>query len=165
VLEDFYVVEVIDPQSGRVLPPGTEGELVVTTLGRWGAPLLRYRTGDVVRVDPRPHALPYLWLDGGVRGRVDDMIVLRGNNVYPSALQAVLHRFAEVVEYRVEVDRSAALPSLRVELELHGTDPQGVAARIDQAIRDELLFRADIRLVPDGSLPRYELKAKRVIHK
>jgi phenylacetate-CoA ligase len=163
VLEDFFIAEVIDPQTGAPVPAGTEGELVVTNLGRWGSPLIRYRTGDVVRVDPRPHVLPYLWLDGGIRGRVDDMIVLRGNNVYPSALQAIVHRFAEVVEYRIVVDRDGSLPRLRLDLEVSGGDPARVAARVDRAVRDELLFRAEVHLVPLGSLPRFELKARRVI--
>ncbi len=108
VLETEFIVEVIDPATGRAVPPGTEGELVVTNLGRAGSPLLRYRTGDLVCVDPEPCPCgrTLTRLLGGVRGRVDDMIVLRGNNVHPSALQTILHRFPEVAEYRVEVDRA-----------------------------------------------------------
>jgi phenylacetate-CoA ligase len=168
LLETEYLAEVIDPVTGRALPAGTAGELVLTTFCRPGSPLVRYRTGDLVCVDPRPcpcgRAL--VRLEGGIRGRVDDMIVVRGNNLHPSALQTILHRFPEVAEYRVEVDRSGALPVLRVEVEpyppAHGA---ALAGRVDQAIRDELLFRAEVRAVAPGSLPRFELKAQRLVRK
>jgi phenylacetate-CoA ligase len=168
LLETEYLAEVIDPRTGRAVPPGVEGELVLTNFGRWGSPLLRYRTGDLVRIDPAPCPCgrELLWLDGGVRGRADDMVVIRGNNFYPGALQTILHRFAEVAEFRVEVDRTAALPVLRVEVEprteAHGP---GLAERVDRAIRDELLFRAEVVAVAPGSLPRFEHKAQRVVRK
>jgi phenylacetate-CoA ligase len=166
LLETHYLAEVIDPATGRALPPGEPGELVLTTLTRTGSPLLRYRTGDLVCLDEEPCrcGAPYVRLDGGIRGRVDDMIVVRGNNLYPTALQAILHRFPEVAEYRVEVDRSAALATLRIEIET-AAEGDVLAARVDRAIRDELLFRAEVRAVPPGSLPRFELKAQRVVHK
>ncbi len=162
LVETDYVVEVIEPATGNTLPPGTPGELVLTTLSRPGSPLLRYRTGDLVCVDPEPCpcGLPYVRLGGGIRGRVDDMVVIRGNNVHPSALQTILHRFPEVAEYRVEVDRRSALTELRIHVESH--DP-GCAARIEQAVRDELLFRPEVRAVPLGSLPRYEHKGRRLV--
>jgi phenylacetate-CoA ligase len=162
LLETDYVAEVIDPTTGDVLPPGTPGELVLTTLSRPGSPLLRYRTGDLVCVDPQPCrcGLPFVRLGGGIRGRVDDMIMIRGNNVHPSALQTILHRFPEVTEYRVEVDRTGVLPVLRIEVESH--DP-ACAARVEQAVRDELLFRPEVRPVPPGSLPRFEHKARRLV--
>src|SRR5262249_12498110 len=150
--------EVIDPMRATPVPPGTPGELVVTTLGRWGSPLLRYRTGDLVCVDPAPcpcgRAL--VWLDGGIRGRVDGMVVIGGNNLHPAALQTLLHAFPEVAEYAVEVDETAALPVLRVQVEPAAAE-QGpaLAAKVDRAIRDTLLFRAEVRAVPPGSLPRY----------
>jgi phenylacetate-CoA ligase len=165
VLEADYLVEVIDPATGQPAPPGTLGELVVTTLGRHGSPLLRYRTGDLVCLDTRPcpAGRSLTRFDGGIRGRADDMITVRGNNVHPSALQTILHRFSEVAEYRVEVDRSKALPVLRIEVEpLPATPGAPLAARVAQAIRDELLFRAEVRAVPPGSLPRFEMKAQRV---
>jgi phenylacetate-CoA ligase len=168
LLETEYLAEVIDPATGRPVPAGTAGELVLTTFCRPGSPLVRYRTGDLVCVDPRPCPCgrPLVRLEGGIRGRVDDMIVVRGNNLHPSALQTILHRFPEVAEYRVEVDRSGALPVLRVEVEPHPpAQAAALAARVDQAIRDELLFRAEVRAVPPGSLPRFELKAQRLVRK
>jgi phenylacetate-CoA ligase len=166
MLETEFIVEVVNPATGEAVPPGTEGELVVTNLGRVGSPLLRYRTGDLVCIDPRPCPCgsTFARLLGGVRGRVDDMIVVRGNNVHPSALQMILHRFAEVAEYRIEVDRSASLPVLRIDVETHPAHDGGaVAARVAQAVRDELLFRAEVRAVPPGSLPRFEHKAQRFV--
>jgi phenylacetate-CoA ligase len=168
ILESACWPEVIDPTTTRPVPPGTEGELVLTTFGRWACPLIRYRTGDCVRVDPRPcpcgRAL--VRLDGGIRGRIDDMIVIRGNNLYPSALQAILHRFPEVAEYRVEVDHTGTLPVLRLEVEPQpAVEVAALVARIDRAIRDELLFRAEVKVVPPGALPRFEMKARRTIRK
>ena len=116
LLESEFITEIIDPQTESSVTPGEVGELVLTNLGRPGSPLLRYRTGDLVRADPRPCACgrPYLRLDGGILGRTDDMICIRGNNVYPSALEAILRRFPEVTEYRIEVDASSTLPVLRI---------------------------------------------------
>jgi phenylacetate-CoA ligase len=164
LLEDDYIGEVIDPASGHPVPPGQVGELVLTNLGRLGSPLIRYRTGDLVRVDPRPCPCGRSWLrlDGGILGRCDDMIHLRGNNVYPSALEALLRRFPEVGEYRIEIDRTQPLPALRVEVEGSGAE---LAERVDRAIRDEFLFRAEVKLVAPGSLPRFEMKAKRISRK
>jgi phenylacetate-CoA ligase len=160
LLESECIGEVIDPATGEAVPPGKDGELVLTNLGRWGSPLLRYRTGDVVRVDPRPCPCGrgLLRLDGGIRGRTDDMIHVRGNNLYPAALEAVLRRFPEVAEYRVEVDESRTMPVLRIELE---TVETSLLERVERTIRDELLFRPELTIVPPGTLPRFEMKSKR----
>jgi phenylacetate-CoA ligase len=166
VMDRDYVAEVIDPATGEPVPPGTPGELVVTNLGRLGSPLVRYRTGDVVKVDtePCPCGRPWTRLAGGVLGRTDDMIHLRGNNVYPAALEAVVRRFAEVAEYRVTVDRSGSLAAVRIEIEPVATAIDNhVAERVGRAIRDDLFFRADVTEVAPGTLPRFELKAKRII--
>jgi phenylacetate-CoA ligase len=167
LLEGDYLAEVIDPDTCRPVPAGQVGELVLTNLGRRGSPLLRYRTGDLVRPDPRPCPCgrTFLRLDGGILSRTDDMIHLRGNNIYPSALEDVIRRFPGVAEYRLEVDASQALTALRIEVEPQNGDGQGLARDIGEAIRDTLLFRAEVRAVPPGTLPRYEMKAQRVHHK
>jgi phenylacetate-CoA ligase len=180
VLETHHLVEVIDPATGQPLDgsvayasgsdagPPREGELVLTTLARWASPLIRYRTGDLVQVDshPCPCGRSLIRLQGGIRGRVDDMLVVRGNNVHPSTLQAILHRFPEVTEFRVEVDETGTLPVLRIDVEpTPSTDASTLPARIGRVIQDELLFRAEIQTVPPGSLPRFELKARRVVRK
>src|SRR5262249_330711 len=168
LLETECVAEVIDPDTCKPISSGELGELVVTNLGRWGSPLLRYRTGDLVRVDPRPcHCgRVFVRLQGGILGRTDDMIHLRGNNVYPGAVEAVIRQFAEVAEFRLEVDYTESLPVLRVEIEPIAAE---LATRmiegVDQAIRDQLLFRAEVRAVSPGSLPRFEGKARRFTRK
>jgi phenylacetate-CoA ligase len=166
VLEDDYLTEVIDTATTQPTPLGQVGELVVTNLGRWGSPLIRYRTGDLVRVDPKPCPCGLTWprLDGGILGRSDDMIAVRGNNLYPSALEGVIRRFAEVAEYRVVVDAGAALAELRIEIEPTADAGAGLADKIAAAIRAELLFRAAVTLVPAGTLPRFEMKANRIQH-
>jgi phenylacetate-CoA ligase len=167
ILEADYLAEVIDPASGAAVPPGHIGELMLTNLGRHGSPLLRYRTGDLVRVDPKPCPCgrTFLRLDGGILGRTDDMIPVRGDKVYPAALEDVIRRFAEVAEYRVEVDTGAPLAELRIEVEPVAAcelAPKTLADRIAAAIRDELFFRAEVIAVPPGSLPRFEMKAQRI---
>jgi phenylacetate-CoA ligase len=168
LLESECIAEVIDPVTTDLVPPGQAGELVLTNLGRWGSPALRYRTGDLVRVDPRPCSCgrTFLRLDGGILGRTDEMIHFRGNNVYPSALEAVIRRFPEVAEYRIEVETLRTLPVLRIQLE--PVTPEagpGVAERVDRAVRDELLFRAEVTVVEPGTLPRFEMKARRLIRR
>ncbi len=164
LLEADCIVEVIDPPTGKPVPAGELGELVLTNLGRWGSPVIRYRSGDLVRVDPRPcpcgRAL--VRLEGGILGRSDDMIHVRGNNLYPGAVEAVVRRFAEVAEYRVEIDAGAALAELRIEVEpVPGCPGDELAQRVGKAVRDELFFRAEVKAVPPGALPRFELKARR----
>jgi phenylacetate-CoA ligase len=168
LLETACWPEVIDPATGQVVSPGTQGELVVTTFRRRASPLIRYRTGDLVRVDPTPCACgrALVRLDGGIRGRIDDMVVIRGNNLHPAALQTILHRFSEVVEYVVEIDEQAALANLCITVELaEGADGRSLAGRVQQAIRNELLFRAEVRAVAPGSLPRSEMKSRRWLRK
>ena len=164
ILEGDYLTEVIDPVTGDEVGPGTIGELVVSNLGRLGSPVLRYRTGDLVRIDPKPCRCgrTFARLEGGVLGRTDDMIAIRGNNFYPSALEEVIRRFADVAEYRVEIDTSAPLAELRVEIEPVADGAGDLASWIAQAIRDDLLFRAEVVLVAPGTLPRFEMKAQRI---
>ncbi len=168
VLEMEYLTEVIDPRTGQPVPAGEPGELVVTNFGRTGSPLIRYRTGDLVRVDPRPCPCGRTLrrLDGGILGRTDDMLHLRGNNVYPAALEGLIRRFREVAEYRVHVEQSSAMTALRIEIEpANGTPGPELAERVTAMIREELLFRADVTAVPPGSLPRFEMKASRLVRR
>jgi phenylacetate-CoA ligase len=165
ILENEYLAEVIDPATTAPAPPGQVGELVLTNLGRWGSPVLRYRTGDLVRVDgrPCPCGRSFLRLVGGILGRSDDMIHVRGNNLYPSALEAVIRRFPELAEYRVEVVETNHLAALRVEIEpVRAELGPALAEGVGRAIRDELLFRAEVTAVAPGTLPRYEMKANRI---
>ncbi len=154
-LDDDYVPEVINRDASGV------GELVVTNLGRVGSPLIRYRTGDLVK--PVPGADGKIEFEGGILGRMDDMIHIRGNNIYPAAIEAIVRRFADVAEFRVVVDRTESLSNLRIEIEcVPSADDSVLVERIAKALKDELLFRADVVRVAPGTLPRFEMKARRI---
>jgi phenylacetate-CoA ligase len=169
VLEDEYLVEVIDPRTGE--PAEAEGELVLTNLGRVGSPVLRYRTGDLVRWSrkPCPCGSPHGRLEGGILGRADDMVIVRGNNVFPSAVDAILRRIPEIAEYRVRVRTRDAMTSLLLEVEpITGGSPtpdsrEPLRGRVAEAIEAALLFEPEVSVVDPGSLPRFELKARRWI--
>jgi phenylacetate-CoA ligase len=166
IMETDYLAEIVSSTTLEPVAAGQPGELILTTLSRLGSPLIRYRTGDLVVAARGPCACgrALLKLEGGILGREDDMIHLRGNNVYPSAVEAILRRFDDVVEYRITVDESAPLTALRIEVEpAEGVDGSGLAALVGQALRDELLFRADVTPVPVGNLPRFEMKAHRLV--
>lgn len=168
VLESEYIAEVLTPGGSEPVSAGELGELVVTNLGRTGSPLIRYRTGDLVRVDPDPVPVPgvptWMRLLGGVVGRADDMLHVRGNNLYPSALEAIIRGVPGVVEYRVEVRRDGAMADIRVQVEPEPhADGAAVAEQVSRAVRDVLLFRVEVAAAPVGSLPRFEMKARRVV--
>ena len=166
VLESAYIAEVIDPRTGAPTPPGDTGELVLTTLDRVGSPLLRYRTGDLVK--PRPAGRCAcgrceLALEGGILGRSDDMVVVRGVNVYPGLVEAVVRALPEVSEYRVQLDCRGAMAELAVEVEpvRDCAAPQDVRNRLEQSFQTALHLRVPVRILPPGSLPRFEMKAFR----
>lgn len=136
-------------------------ELVLTTLGRIGAPVIRYRTGDLVRpVFPKSEeGCPWVLLEGGVLGRVDDMVIIRGVNVYPGSVEQIVREFPDIDEFRILVKREGSLDRLTVEVEDRGADPDRVAQRLQ--IR--LGMKVDVVGVPLGSLPRSEGKAARFV--
>jgi len=165
VLESAYIAEVVDPDSGRAVGAGSTGELVLTNLGRVGSPLVRFRTGDLVQRAAAPLCAcgSYeLALAGGILGRTDDMVVVRGVNVYPSAVEDIL-RACGVMEYRVEVRAQYTLPELRIlaELPLPHQDASGLAHRLEAALSSALALRIPVSCVPGGTLPRFEMKAQR----
>ncbi len=168
VIAEGFLTEVIDPKTAEPVEPGRMGELVLTNLGRVGSPLLRYRTGDVVRLGgPKYHergeADPALV--GGIIGRVDDMTTVRGVNVFPSAVDEVVRSVGGVAEYRVEVSRSRALPEMTLVIEPADDAEAGdaLARRVEAACRAAFTLRVPVRLAEPGSLPRFELKARRWI--
>lgn len=165
LLESEYYAEVLTPGTNAPAPAGEFGELVLTNLGRVGSPVIRYRTGDLVRLatDQDPTGRTWRRLDGGILGRADDMIHVRGNNLYPGAIEAIIRRFPAVAEYRIVVNRADPLADLRIEVESTNGDGRELAEAVGRAIRDDLLFRVEVRSVPANSLPRFEMKARRVI--
>ena len=166
--ESEYIVEVVQPNGEAPVAPGGEGELVLTNLGRCGSPLLRYRTGDLVRLnDQRCECGRWdVRMEGGILGRVDDMVLVRGNNVYPRAIEAVVRGFDEVVEYRAEVGEHSTGNRLTIEVEPTpeaASDAAALAERVSRAVQDRLHFRAEVRVVPPETLPRFEGKGKRFV--
>lgn len=166
IIESSYYAEVIDPATGKAAPPGETGELVLTTLGRAGSPLLRYSTGDLVKpsVEPIPAlGRADLALLGGILGRADDMVVVRSVNVYPSAVEEVVRGHADVAEYRVEVRQVRAMTELKLLVE-PSPDCADVAALVEQLetdLRGSLSLRIAVEIVARDALPRFEMKAKR----
>lgn len=172
VMEHAFLAEVVDPATGRPVAAGQRGELVLTTLARAGSPLLRYRTGDLVqpRFAPEQTDAPpcacgrvELALEGGILGRTDDMVIVRGVNLYPAAVDEVLRRFPEVVEYQVQVHQPQGLAELTLEIEPAPgcADPAALAARVQAELQAVFALRVPVTFVGPGTLPRFELKARR----
>lgn len=168
VLESECIAEIINPQTEQPVTAGDAGELVITNLGRFGSPLLRYRTGDMVREDtsPSPDGYSMLRLAGGILGRSDDMLTIRGNNFYPSALEEWLRQIPRITEYRITVRDYKSMQQVDVEIEpdAHIQEPAAIAALVDQVIqmfKTRLNFQVKVTAVPHGSLPRFEMKGKR----
>jgi phenylacetate-CoA ligase len=165
--EGAFVCEVIDQASGEAVADGQRGELVVTNLGRTASPVIRYRTGDLVvrSAEPCPCGRTWERLMGGVVARGDDMVNIRGVNVYPSAIEAVVRGFPDVVEFRSTVSRAGPLRTLTIEIEPateFGNDA-AVAAQVVHRLREALGLTVPVRAVGPGTLPRFELKARRFV--
>jgi phenylacetate-CoA ligase len=158
VLETEFLAEFRSLATGGPAADGELAELVLTTLGRFGSPAIRYRTGDIVR--PRFTSDGdncFTLLEGGVLGRADDMLIIRGVNIFPSSLEQILRSFPEVVEFRVTAARHGSLDNLIVEIEDRLENPDRVARELQL----RLGLKTDVRCVPLGSLPRFEGKGKR----
>lgn len=139
---------------------GQDYELVLTCLGRDGSPVIRYRTGDLVRpVHPNNKTNRFVLLKGGVLGRTDDMMIIRGVNIFPTSIEQILREFPEITEYRMIAFREGEMDQLKVEVE----DTQDTPARIEQALQIRLGIRVQVASVPLNSLPRFEAKGKRFV--
>ena len=166
VLESAYIAEIIDPATGAHLPAGETGELVLTNLGRLGSPLLRYRTGDLVKssLDTICECgRSELALEGGILGRTDDMVCVRGVNVYPGAVEEIVRAQGGVAEYQVKVSTTETLAQLALKVEAlpEVTDTAGLVRALESGLQAALNLRVPVTLVPAWSLPRFEMKAKR----
>jgi phenylacetate-CoA ligase len=173
VIEDWFYPEFLALDDDRPAGEGELAELVLTTLGRTGCPVIRYRTGDVVRPHWPAHSACHELVDaeaglgksawvqlvGGVLGRVDDMLIIRGMNVFPSAIENIVRGFPEVEEFRLTVRRQGSLDSLELEIEDRLEDPGRVAGELHR----RLGLRVEVLAVPAGSLPRFSGKARRVV--
>jgi phenylacetate-CoA ligase len=156
--EAYFIAEFVSLETGEAAKAGEPSHLVLTTLGRSGAPVIRYRTGDVVRPKwPAGGTNGFVLLEGGILGRADDMLIVRGMNIYPTAIEQIVHSFPEVVEYRMIARRRGTLDELVIEVEDHLQEP----ARIAAELRVKLGLEIEVRVVPALSLPRFEGKGRR----
>jgi phenylacetate-CoA ligase len=155
IIDKSYYAEIVDPERGRPAPYGEVGELVLTTLGRSACPLLRYRPGDLVR--RRPVAGGCV-LAGGIIGRVDDMVIVRGVNMYPSAVESVVRSIPEIGEYRVDIRCTGTLVEAALDVEC---SDESAAAALARALNATFSLRIPVRRVSEGTLPRFDMKARR----
>ncbi|MBK8975836.1 MAG: AMP-binding protein [Planctomycetes bacterium] len=170
IIEDNFIEEVLDPETGEPVPYGKEGERVVTSFGRDFIPLIRYRTRDLVKKVPHDTCSCGRTGDiyaGGILGRVDDMKCIRGTNVYPRAVESIVREHPEIEEFQIVLTREDGVRdeiSVHVELAADRQDAwQGMAKHLGRALADAHEgLRFNLELAPPGSLPRFELKAKRL---
>jgi phenylacetate-CoA ligase len=166
VQEDHFLVEVIDPETGAVLPAGAQGELVFTTLTKQALPMLRYRTGDISSLDETPCLCGRTSVRmARVLGRHDDMLIIRGVNLYPSEVERVLLQVPEVApHYQLIVDRPGAMDELTLLCEPDAPGGEdALRQRIQHALREATGLTVVIQLQSPGSVPRSEGKAVRVV--
>ncbi len=166
VMENAYLAEVLDPATGKAVAAGQTGELVLTTLLRTGSPLLRYRTGDLVRTSLDTVCAcgrSELALAGGILSRTDDMVIVRGVNVYPSAVEEIMRACGGVAEYQAQTSSAGALAELRIQVEPSAecANEAALARKLEEAFVTAFALRVPVSIVPAGTLPRFELKAKR----
>ena len=164
--DEFIYIEIIDPTTGKTLPDGEVGEIVITTLVKEGAPLLRYRTHDLSRIIPGecPCGSRYPRIDT-IIGRSDDMIKIKGVNVFPAQIEEILQGFPEVSsEYQIRISHLDGKDTMRIYVETGGTvDFLDLARRIAQCVKSRIGFTPLVKAVEHGVLPRSEKKSKRVI--
>jgi phenylacetate-CoA ligase len=169
IIEDHYIEEVLDPESGEPVPYGEMGERVVTSFGRGFIPVLRYRTRDLVVKVPADTCTcgrTFDLYDGGIRGRVDDMKLVRGTNVYPRAVEAIVREYPEIDEFQIHLFTAEGIRD-EIEILVEIPDPGADADRIVDDLSRSLAqahegLRFGVRKVEDETLPRFELKAKRL---
>ena len=174
VWSDLIYPEILDPDSQEPLPPGERGELVVTMLQKDALPIIRYRTGDITAIkdDPCPCGRTHPRLER-LSGRVDDMLIIRGINVFPSQIEHALLGIPEVAEhFMIEVDRKGALDDMLVRVELAReafsdkiSDLMRIRQHVEKVLKSSLNVQVSVELTEPGTLPRFEGKAKRVIDK
>jgi phenylacetate-CoA ligase len=172
IWSDMALTEIIDPKTGEPVAPGEKGELTITILQKEALPMIRYRIGDITSMDedvcPCGRTHPRVQR---IQGRVDDMLIIRGINVFPSQVEYALMAIPEVGQhFQIVVDRKGALDDMLVRVELTKesfsdkiTDLMLIRERIEHKLRNALNVNADVELVEPGSLPRYEGKAKKVL--
>lgn len=170
IWEDYYIVEIVDPETLEPVPEGEVGELVLTTINREAMPLLRYRTRDLTRILPGecPCGRHHARLDR-MKGRSDDMIILKGVNIFPIQIETILLQFKELsTDYLITLETKETNDEMTIEVELNDmfTDDyarlQALTREITRQLKDEILVTPHVKLMPKGALPKSEGKAVRV---
>jgi len=163
---DYLIFEVIDPTSGEVLPPGEEGEIVITTLKKEAMPLIRFRTRDIGSLLPEPCSCgsPFPRISR-IKGRTDDVITFKGVKILPSLFEEVISMVEGVdSEYEVHLYTESGMDRMLVKVEMKdGRDPKLVEMELEELFKRKAGVKANFELLPSGTLPRYEKKAKRII--
>lgn len=165
---DYYILEIIDPETLKPLPPGKTGEMVVTTLRKEAAPLIRYRTRDLTHLKAEPCSCgSVLPMHGPLLGRTDDMFIIRGVNIYPGQIDHLLSEEDKVgSEYQVILTRMQGLDHMTIRVErgefTNSSEDGKITARLEDAIRQHFLVRGRLELADYGTLPRTERKSQRV---
>ena len=160
VNESEFIAEFLSLETGEHAKEGEMSELVLTTLGRYGCPVIRYRTGDLVKPNwNHQQSCNFVRLDGGVLGRVDDMMIVRGVNIFPSSIESILREFAEVAEYQMNAFKNGALDELNILVEC----PAKSIETISQELYKRLGLRVEVQSAEPNSLPRFDAKGKRFI--
>ncbi len=164
--DDYFYLEIVDPETGETLPDGELGEIVITTLVKEGAPLIRFRTHDLSRIIPGtcPCGSPYPRIDT-IMGRTDDMFKIKGVNVFPAQIEEVLHEFPETSsEYQIRISHLDGKDTMRLYVETNGHENFAeLADRIAERVKSRIGFTPIVKVVELGVLPRSEKKSKRVI--
>lgn len=158
--EAEFIIEVVDVKTGV---PSDMGELIITNLGRVGSPVIRYRTGDVVKLNRSQCECKrtFARIDGGIIGRVDDMTIVRGVNIFPSSIENIVRRHEAIVEYAADVVKDGEMDDLKVQIEVVHAEESEIVDALTHDFHRSLGLRVMVNSVPVGSLPRYELKARR----
>ena len=174
VWSDLALVEIVDPSTGEPLEPGQKGELTITILQKEALPMIRYRIGDITSVDdsPCPCGRTHPRVER-IQGRVDDMLIIRGINVFPSQVEYALMTIPEVGQhFQIVVDRKGALDDMLIRVELTKdsfsdkiNDLMQIRQKVRHRLANALNVNVDVELVEPGSLPRFEGKSKKVIDK
>lgn len=165
VIPGYHLSEVIDIESGKEVGTGEEGELVLTTLKRSDNALLRYRTGDLVKKSvTMVNGQELLSFEGGVLGRIDDMVVIRGVNIYPSAIDSVISEYVDISEYRVVVRDERSMKEIQVLVNIRtNSEDDELILKIEDKLKSVFSLRIPVKNVKNEELERFEFKARRWI--
>lgn len=169
VNEAEFIAEILAPQTLKPVGNGEKGELVLTNLGRYGYPVIRYRTHDLVLKSDQlcQCGNPHLLLPGGIIGRSDDMVVIRGINIFPPSIEAIIREFPEVQEFRIVLYTVGGMDQIKVEIELkdyaNPAKATQTVSELSKRLRERIGLRIDVELKEIHELPRFEMKARRTI--